>query len=156
MLATWQGVLAWRSVEYAELDALLLADVARPLHARARWPTPSRISIRPTFPKAINRSTICMLVHQRKLNYARAPKTLNVRRTKYWRNKMSPQWTPERKAKQSQAIMKWKPWEKSTGPRSPDGKARISRNSWKGGQRHELRELTRMVNAELKFARGLV
>jgi hypothetical protein len=65
-------------------------------------------------------------------------------------------WTPERKAKQSQTIRQWKPWEKSTGPRSPEGKARVGRNAWKGGHRLELRELARMVDAEVRFARGLV
>jgi hypothetical protein len=65
-------------------------------------------------------------------------------------------WTSERKAKQSQAIRQWKPWAKSTGAKTPEGKARVSRNAWKGGHRPELRELARMVNAEVQFARDLV
>lgn len=69
---------------------------------------------------------------------------------------MPPKWTPERRQRQSELVRQWKPWEKSTGPRSPDGKARISRNAWKGGQRPELRELARMVNAEVQFAKGLL
>src|SRR3954451_21000362 len=33
-------------------------------------------------------------------------------------------WTPERRARQAEAIQQWKPWEKSTGPRTTRGKAR--------------------------------
>jgi hypothetical protein len=42
-------------------------------------------------------------------------------------------WIPERKVKQSQAIKEWKPWEKSTGPKTPAGKAISSQNSLKHG-----------------------
>lgn len=41
-------------------------------------------------------------------------------------------WTPERRAKQAEAIRRWKPWDKSTGPRTEEGKARSSRNADKG------------------------
>lgn len=37
-------------------------------------------------------------------------------------------WTPEAKAKQSQKIREWAPWQESTGPKSPEGKAIASRN----------------------------
>ena len=65
-------------------------------------------------------------------------------------------WSPERRQRQSELIRQWKPWAKSTGPKSPDGKERVSRNAWQGGHRPELRELARMVNAEVQFARDLV
>jgi len=39
-------------------------------------------------------------------------------------------WTPERRAKQREAIRRWKPWEKSTGPRTPLGKAESARNGF--------------------------
>ena len=42
-------------------------------------------------------------------------------------------WTPERKAKQSELIQSWKPWEKSTGAKTIEGKAISSRNAYKGG-----------------------
>ena len=42
-------------------------------------------------------------------------------------------WTPERRRKQSQAIRAWRPWEKSTGPKSPEGKARVADNATKHG-----------------------
>ena len=53
-------------------------------------------------------------------------------------------WTPERRARQSAAIQQWRPWEHSTGPKSDDGKARVSRNPYKGGTRAMLRELARL------------
>ena len=37
-------------------------------------------------------------------------------------------WTPERKARQSALIRTWKPWTRSTGPRTATGKAEASRN----------------------------
>ena len=41
--------------------------------------------------------------------------------------------TPEHRAKQAERIRDTKPWQKSTGPISLDGKARSSRNSKKHG-----------------------
>ena len=65
-------------------------------------------------------------------------------------------WTLERRRKQAEAIRRWRPWAQSTGPVTPDGKERVSRNAWKGGHRAQLRELTKMVNAEVRAARELV
>ena len=71
-------------------------------------------------------------------------------------SKMASGWTPERRARQAALIRTWKPWEQSTGPRTPDGQARVARNAWKGGHRQQMRELSRMVNAEVKAGRDLV
>ena len=57
-------------------------------------------------------------------------------------------WTPERRARQAALIRTWRPWEQSTGPRSPEGKARVSRNGWKGGTRQMLRELGRALRVQ--------
>lgn len=65
-------------------------------------------------------------------------------------------WTPERRARQAALIRTWRPWEKSTGPRSEEGKARTARNAFKGGHRAELRELARLVNAEVSAVRGIL
>jgi hypothetical protein len=54
-------------------------------------------------------------------------------------------WTPERRKRQAELIRTWRPWDHSTGPRSPEGKARASRNGWKGGVRELLRELARYL-----------
>lgn len=42
-------------------------------------------------------------------------------------------WTPERKARQAALIRTWKPWERSTGPKTAAGKASSSRNADKPG-----------------------
>jgi len=53
--------------------------------------------------------------------------------------------TPERRARQAELIRTWRPWEKSTGPRTKAGKARVARNPWKGGVREVLRDLARAL-----------
>lgn len=65
-------------------------------------------------------------------------------------------WTAERRARQAELIRTWRPWEKSTGPRTLRGKARAANNAYKGGHWLMLRELSRMVNAEVTEARELV
>ena len=54
-------------------------------------------------------------------------------------------WTPERRARQAEAIKQWQPWKLSTGPQTPDGKASASRNAWKGGARPMLRALAKAL-----------
>lgn len=49
-------------------------------------------------------------------------------------------WTEERRARQAEIIRQTKPWEKSTGPRTEEGKAISSRNAYDGDLIHELRE----------------
>jgi hypothetical protein len=56
--------------------------------------------------------------------------------------------TPEHRARQSAAIQQWRPWERSTGPKSEEGKARVSRNAYKGGRRAMLRELARLLRKQ--------
>ena len=63
---------------------------------------------------------------------------------------MSSGWTSERKAKQAAAIQRWKPWAHSTGPKSSEGRAKVSRNGWKGGVRPAVRAEMRELRAELK------
>ena len=65
-------------------------------------------------------------------------------------------WTDERKARQAQAIRRWRPWERSTGPRTRAGKARVSRNAYRGGARQTLRELARQLNALLRDQRAVL
>ncbi|MEY4967284.1 MAG: hypothetical protein RL274_2867 [Pseudomonadota bacterium] len=65
---------------------------------------------------------------------------------------MSNGWTPERRAKQRKAIYGWRPWEKSTGPKTQPGKAAASRNSFKHGgttatAKQERRTLLRLIGA---------
>ena len=49
--------------------------------------------------------------------------------------------TPEHRRRQSEAIHRWKPWQSSTGPKTPEGKRRSSMRGYKGGQRQILRAL---------------
>ena len=61
---------------------------------------------------------------------------------------MATPWTPERRQRQAEAIRTWRPWERSTGPRSAEGKQRSSRNAYKGGVLQQLRAL----NIEMRHA----
>jgi hypothetical protein len=57
-------------------------------------------------------------------------------------------WTSERRARQAALIHTWRPWEKTTGPKTPQGKAKASRNAYKGGTRAILRELARLLQEQ--------
>src|SRR5262245_25528191 len=50
--------------------------------------------------------------------------------------------------RQGKQIHRWKPWERSTGPKTAAGKARVSRNAYKGGTRPLLRELARILREQ--------
>jgi hypothetical protein len=52
---------------------------------------------------------------------------------------MSNGWTLERRQRQAEAIRSWSPWAQATGPKTPAGKARSSRNAFKGDRRAALR-----------------
>lgn len=59
-------------------------------------------------------------------------------------------WTPERRARQAMLIRSWRPWEKSTGPKTPEGRAVVSRNAYTGGKWIEDRRLMKELNAMLR------
>ena len=63
-------------------------------------------------------------------------------KTKDWKGTMANGWSPERRARQAKLIHQWRPWEKSTGPRTQAGKEVVSRNAYKGGTWRLLRELS--------------
>lgn len=54
-------------------------------------------------------------------------------------------WTPERRAKQAEAIHRWQPWQQSTGATTPEGKRISSMNAYKGGIRPRARFVRRLV-----------
>ncbi|MGX5649589.1 hypothetical protein ACWKW4_04940 [Hydrogenophaga borbori] len=62
-------------------------------------------------------------------------------------------WTPERKARQAALIRAWKPWRQSTGPKTPAGKAKASRNAFTGGHAVMLRQLAKELNAAMREQR---
>jgi hypothetical protein len=66
---------------------------------------------------------------------------------------MATGWTLERRQRQAEAIQTWRPWERSTGPTSAAGKAKVARNAFKGGLRQQMRALSRECNSEIRFMR---
>ena len=72
-------------------------------------------------------------------------------------------WTDAQRMNQSRAIARWKPWESSTGPRTPNGKAASSENSFRHGcfsmmvkrLRHLEREVRRSRNIKVTAIREL-
>ena len=59
-------------------------------------------------------------------------------------------WTKEERARQSELIQNWKPWDKSTGAKTIEGKVVSSRNAYKGGFRVSLRALSFILKEQQK------
>lgn len=56
-------------------------------------------------------------------------------------------WTLERRKKQSEAIKRWKPWQKSTGAKTLEGKNKSKMNAFKHGARSsELLDLKSLID----------
>lgn len=56
-------------------------------------------------------------------------------------------WTKKQRAGQSTAIRTWEPWQHSTGAKSVEGKAKVSRNAYRGGMRPFLRLINEAAKA---------
>ena len=70
---------------------------------------------------------------------------------------MSKHWTPEQRKRQSELIQRWKPWEKSTGPKSKDGKRTSAMRGLKTGEHTaEMRELRKMLAKNNQLLRSLM
>ena len=54
-------------------------------------------------------------------------------------------WTPEERKKQSELIQRWKPWDKSTGAKTIEGKAISSRNAYKGSKRSFMKVISSVL-----------
>ena len=81
-------------------------------------------------------------------------KIYQIRQANFWRLKMANGWTEERKQKQRELIQHWKPWKKSTGAKTPEGRAKSKMNAYKYGVAETkllLRELNRMLREEKKL-----
>jgi len=52
---------------------------------------------------------------------------------------MARDWTEEQKARQSALIHNWKPWTRSTGAKTPKGKAVSAKNAYRGNWRLHVR-----------------
>ena len=69
---------------------------------------------------------------------------------------MPRKWTPEQKARQAEAIRRWKPWERSTGPKTAAGKARCKINAYKNGMHSAaMVEIKRVLRLQAKYLRGI-
>lgn len=71
---------------------------------------------------------------------------MNPSKANYQETAVSYYRTPEHRALRAELIERWKPWEQSTGPKTLAGKAKVSRNGFKGGERAVLRELRRAMS----------
>lgn len=61
-------------------------------------------------------------------------------------------WSAERRAKHAAAIRRWKPWLKSTGPKSRAGKRRAARNAFKSHiYTDPMRLLTLALRAQRRY-----
>jgi general stress protein 26 len=58
--------------------------------------------------------------------------------------------------RQAELISEWRPWDQSTGPRTPNGKAHCSRNADKGGHLAKLRALRREISQMLRRHREVL
>ena len=54
-------------------------------------------------------------------------------------------WTATERQQQAQLIKQWQPWQHSTGARTIEGKAKASRNAFKGGFRQQLKVLNQLL-----------
>ena len=57
-------------------------------------------------------------------------------------------WTVEQRKKQSLKISQWQPWQLSTGAKTIEGKAKASRNAFKGGFKKQLCELNKLLKEQ--------
>ncbi len=65
-------------------------------------------------------------------------------------------WTPEQRQRQAEKIQQWRPWLKSTGPRTAKGKAKVSRNAYTGGHWKLARDLARALKEQRQMLKRLV
>ena len=65
-------------------------------------------------------------------------------------------WTEEERQRQRELIQQWKPWLKSTGAKTPEGKAKSSKNAIKTGKSLEVRELIKFLNSLMRKQRKFI
>ena len=62
--------------------------------------------------------------------------------------------TPEHRRLRAELIKRWRPWEKSTGPKSKEGKAVVAQNGFRGNPRETLkaaREIEQLISEDGLF-----
>lgn len=65
-------------------------------------------------------------------------------------------WSAEERQRQRELIQLWKPWTKSTGAKTPDGKKRSAQNAFKTGKSVQVRELIKYINKLLQTQKDLI
>jgi hypothetical protein len=65
-------------------------------------------------------------------------------------------WSAEERQRQRELIQLWKPWTKSTGAKTPEGKKRSAQNALKTGKSLEFREFIKFINRLLKVQKDLI
>jgi hypothetical protein len=56
--------------------------------------------------------------------------------------------TAEHRALMGRLVRQWQPWKHSTGPKSPEGKAKVSQNAFKGAWRQQMKELRALLKEQ--------
>jgi hypothetical protein len=56
--------------------------------------------------------------------------------------------TPEHRALRAELIRRWKPWEKSTGPRTLEGKKKAAMRGYKGAERILMRQVAKALRSQ--------
>ena len=64
--------------------------------------------------------------------------------------------TAEHRAMRSKMIHQWKPWLKSTGAKTEEGKRKSAMNAYKGGIRPKQREINKQLNEQMKAMLNLM
>ena len=64
--------------------------------------------------------------------------------------------TAEHRQIRPKMIHHWKPWLKSTGAKTEEGKVVSSMNAYKGGVRQKQRELNRQLNEQMQAVLNLL
>lgn len=64
-------------------------------------------------------------------------------------------WTAEQKARQAEAIRRWRPWESATGPKTPEGKAKSAMRGFKNDPRGRMKERRLILALISEDARAL-
>lgn len=65
-------------------------------------------------------------------------------------------WTIERRLKQREAIQRWKPWTRSTGPKTEKGKFKSSKNALKTGDSSFIRLFIKELNKIFKKQKEMI